>query len=72
MPIAAASNPSGGRVTKTGSSSSPATDPATGPAIPTRRKVNAAAGTIDGAPIIVTNVPASNGIIHAVGAVLLP
>jgi uncharacterized surface protein with fasciclin (FAS1) repeats len=35
-------------------------------------KVNAAAGTIDGAPIIVTNVPASNGIIHAVGAVLLP
>jgi uncharacterized surface protein with fasciclin (FAS1) repeats len=35
-------------------------------------KVNGAAGTIDGAPIIVTNVPASNGIIHAVGAVLLP
>ena len=35
-------------------------------------KVNAAAVTIDGAPIIVTNVPASNGIIHAVGAVLLP
>jgi len=35
-------------------------------------KVNASAGTIDGAPIIVTNVYASNGIIHAVGAVLLP
>jgi uncharacterized surface protein with fasciclin (FAS1) repeats len=35
-------------------------------------KVNASAGTIDGAPIIATNVYASNGIIHAVGAVLLP
>ena len=35
-------------------------------------KVNASAGTIDGAPIIVTNVPASNGIIHVVGGVLLP
>ncbi len=35
-------------------------------------KVDAGAGTIDGAPIIVTNVPASNGIIHAVGGVLLP
>jgi uncharacterized surface protein with fasciclin (FAS1) repeats len=35
-------------------------------------KVNAGAGTIDGAPIIVTNVYASNGIIHAVGGVLLP
>jgi len=34
--------------------------------------VDAAAVTIDGAPIIVTNVPASNGIIHAVGGVLLP
>jgi uncharacterized surface protein with fasciclin (FAS1) repeats len=35
-------------------------------------KVNASAGTIDGAPIIVTDVYASNGIIHAVGGVLLP
>jgi uncharacterized surface protein with fasciclin (FAS1) repeats len=35
-------------------------------------KVNGSAGTIDGAPIIVTDVPASNGIIHAVSAVLLP
>ena len=35
-------------------------------------KVNATAGTIDGAPIIVTDVYASNGIIHAVGSVLLP
>ncbi len=35
-------------------------------------KVNASAGTIDGAPIIVTDVYASNGIIHAVGSVLLP
>ena len=35
-------------------------------------KVNGAMGTIAGAPIIVTNVDASNGIIHAVGAVLLP
>jgi uncharacterized surface protein with fasciclin (FAS1) repeats len=35
-------------------------------------KVNGSAGTIDGAPIIVTDVYASNGIIHAVGAVLLP
>jgi uncharacterized surface protein with fasciclin (FAS1) repeats len=35
-------------------------------------KVDAAAVTIDGAPIIVTNVEASNGIIHAVGKVLLP
>jgi len=35
-------------------------------------KVDGKAGTIDGAPIIVTNVPASNGIIHAVSAVLLP
>lgn len=34
--------------------------------------VNGAAGTIDGVPIIVTNVPASNGIIHAVAGVLLP
>jgi uncharacterized surface protein with fasciclin (FAS1) repeats len=34
--------------------------------------VNASAVTIDGAPIIVPNVPASNGIIHAVGAVLIP
>jgi uncharacterized surface protein with fasciclin (FAS1) repeats len=35
-------------------------------------KVDGKAGTIDGALIIVTNVPASNGIIHAVDAVLLP
>lgn len=35
-------------------------------------KVDASAGTIDGAPIIVTNVEASNGIIHAVSGVLLP
>ena len=35
-------------------------------------KVNASAVTIDGAPIVVTNVYASNGIIHAVGGVLLP
>lgn len=35
-------------------------------------RVNAGAATIDGAPIIVTNVYASNGIIHAVGGVLLP
>jgi len=35
-------------------------------------KVDGRAATIDGAPIIVTNVPASNGIIHAVSAVLLP
>jgi uncharacterized surface protein with fasciclin (FAS1) repeats len=34
--------------------------------------VNAGAGTIDGAPIIETDVIASNGIIHAVSAVLLP
>jgi uncharacterized surface protein with fasciclin (FAS1) repeats len=35
-------------------------------------RVDSGAGTIDGVPIIVTNVPASNGIIHAVGGVLLP
>lgn len=35
-------------------------------------KVNASAGTIDGAPIIVTDVYAFNGIIHAVSGVLLP
>ena len=35
-------------------------------------KVNASAVTIDGAPIIATDVYASNGIIHAVGGVLLP
>ena len=35
-------------------------------------KVNASARTIDGAPIIVTDVYASNGIIHAVSGVLLP
>jgi uncharacterized surface protein with fasciclin (FAS1) repeats len=35
-------------------------------------RVNGSMGTIDGAPIIVTDVYASNGIIHAVGGVLLP
>jgi uncharacterized surface protein with fasciclin (FAS1) repeats len=34
--------------------------------------VNAQAGTIDGAPIIATNLRASNGIVHVVSAVLVP
>jgi uncharacterized surface protein with fasciclin (FAS1) repeats len=35
-------------------------------------RVEGQGGTIDGAPIIVTNAPASNGIIHVVSAALLP
>lgn len=35
-------------------------------------RVDAGAGTIDGAPIVATNIDVSNGVIHVVSDVLLP